>query len=218
MVLAGLIVGADYLTPPSSAQDGYDYDSDEYGDYDEGDDGPGDDSSEDEDTEYESGDDADDSESSGGLSSLDISRELSVEEVEEQEPLYKFSLLGENDPFVPKILLVHFQDSAKFVQQAEEFPDTPLLLKHPLESYQLKGIWSVGLDTKGLIITPPPENRGIVVEIGDLLGDKNGKIIEINKDGLIVRESFTDEELQRKINDRTLSLFDPLESQSGGES
>lgn len=143
------------------------------------------------------------------LLALDVTENLDVENVAEKEAVYKFSLLGDDDPFVPKILLAHFKTGDDLQQIQDLSDDTPILQRSPLQNYRLTGIWSVADVTKGLILTPPPTSEGVVVEVGDRIGVKNGTIIEISHKGLVVREVHVDEEHQRKVNDRSLALFDP---------
>ena len=195
----------------AQSEDGEDYEED----YDS------DEEDEDDEEDYEEdGEDEDDIEDDGppDLLTLDVTDGLAVEEVVEEELPYEFSLLGQDDPFVPKILLIHFEGGEEFSAETieEALTDTPILQEHPLNDFRLTGIWTTEGVTKGLILTPGANPQGVVVEVGDLIGEKNGTIIEIDKQGLVVREVHIDGDHQRKVNDRRLDLFNVDQAQALG--
>ncbi len=60
----------------------------------------------------------------------------------------------------------------------------------PLADYSLVGTWTAkdGL-RKALILTPSEE--GVIVKVGDSIGDRQGTVITIKDDSLMVRQNIT---------------------------
>jgi len=75
----------------------------------------------------------------------------------------------------------------------------------------LTGVWGGGDGQRKALITVPDFGRGIlgvVVKVGDPIGNSGGKVVAINKDGMTVREFHLAPDGSRIYEDRFLMLGD----------
>jgi Tfp pilus assembly protein PilP len=110
----------------------------------------------------------------------------------QEEPIYNPA--GKRDPFKPFI---------KIIEQKEVKPGVskslPPLKRYSLEQFRLVGIVSVGQHPKAMIVDP--EKNTYVLGVGDEIGNKDGKIVEVRDNGIMVEEKryFEDVFGQKKV-------------------
>ena len=137
---------------------------------------------------------------------LDGSIDLTINDIEEQTfKAYKFSLLDDEDPFVPNVQITDFelevessQSSQNIIGYVEE------LQRFPISDLLLSGVWETDGEFKALVITP--DNKGHIVSVGDYLGVDSGKILAITKKGIKIRKISYDSDLNRQIVDQYLAM------------
>jgi len=137
------------------------------------------------------------------LAADDITRRIRVEDIIEPPSEYHFAAFGKDDPFVPPMLAQEVN--------AIELPIISPLQRHPLSSMGLTGVWGGGDGQRKALITVPDFGRGIlgvVVKVGDPIGNSGGKVVAINKDGMTVREFHLAPDGSRIYEDRFLMLGD----------
>ena|ERR1700756_1660635 len=109
----------------------------------------------------------------------------------QEEPIY--SPIGKRDPFKPFIKIVEKE------VKPEVSKSLPPLRRYSLEQFRLVGIMSVGQQLKAMIVDP--EKNTYVLGVGDEIGNKNGKIVEVRDNAILVEEKryFEDVFGQKKI-------------------
>lgn len=167
--IAVLAVAWGFISVTGYAQDDDEYDYEYEGEYDE---------DEDEDEESsESSDSPSESESVSQSSSLDI-RDIE----------YEFSMGGKEDPFVPSVTAMHFnlKVSKSPVQSMTRPKEYALseLQKYKLSELKVVGVWKSEEAYKALITTP---KTAVIAQVGDFIGERNGKIVEIDSRNILVR-------------------------------
>lgn len=132
---------------------------------------------------------------------------------------YQFSMEGKEDPFVPSVTLAHFnlQDESvsRSVVRPKEFAVGDELQKYKLGALKVAGIWRSGETYKALITTPG--SGAVIAGVGDFVGTKNGKIVHINKDRLLIREVSISTDDVRMIHHEELFLQDKKLELAGGD-
>jgi Tfp pilus assembly protein PilP len=79
------------------------------------------------------------------------------------------------------------------------------LITYPLQNYSLVGTWTVeGGKHRALVITP--EDQGIIIKDGDAIGNRQGKIVDITANTLIVRQYITSSSGEQYAEDYKLML------------
>ena len=108
-----------------------------------------------------------------------------------QEPIY--SPTGKRDPFKPFIKIVEKE------VKPEIGKSLPPLRRYSLEQFRLVGIMSAGQQFKAMIVDP--EKNTYVLGVGDEIGNKNGKIVEVRDNSILVEEKryFEDVFGQKKV-------------------
>jgi len=94
-----------------------------------------------------------------------------------------YSTKGKRDPFLPFIKLLEKDNNAS--QQ----PSTKLLppiKKYPVQEFRLVGVMWIGDEPRAMVVDP--EKNTYFLVLGDEIGNKNGKIIEIRDNGILVEE------------------------------
>ena len=106
---------------------------------------------------------------------------------DEKPPPFVYDPQGLRDPFAPFIKI----ETTKQKQKPKVFvPKTPLQ-RYAVEELRVVGvIWADAGKAKALI--EDPEGKGYVVGIGTLVGDQEGKIIQIHPEQVVVEERFFD--------------------------
>jgi Tfp pilus assembly protein PilP len=108
---------------------------------------------------------------------------------------FDYRQVGNRDPFKPFI---------KILGEKEQKPKTsksvPPIKRYPLVQFKLVGIIWVGERPKAMVIDP--EKNTYFLGIGEEIGNKHGKIVEIKDDVIIVVEQryFEDVMGQRKFD------------------
>ena len=101
---------------------------------------------------------------------------INIEE-DAEEPLYSSS--GKRDPFKPFI-------KTPKEKEAVITATTPPIKRFPLEEYRIVGIVWVNNEPKAMVVDP--EKNTYFLGKADEIGNKNGVIIEVNENGLLVSE------------------------------
>ncbi|MGI9533489.1 MAG: pilus assembly protein PilP [Thermodesulfobacteriota bacterium] len=101
---------------------------------------------------------------------------LDLEENRNQ-PLYEAT--GKRDPFKPFIKTPKEKDAVITAT-------TPPIKRFPLEEYRIVGIVWVDNEPKAMVVDP--EKNTYFLSKTDEIGNKNGVIIEVNENGLLVSE------------------------------
>lgn len=115
------------------------------------------------------------------------------------EPTY--SSVGKRDPFKPFIKIIEKKEVETPMSKA-----LPPIKRYSLEQFKLVGIVSLGQRPKAMIVDP--EKNTYVLGVGDEIGNKQGKIIEVKDNGILVEEKryFEDVFGQQKVETRKSSL------------
>jgi len=94
-----------------------------------------------------------------------------------------YSTKGKRDPFLPFIKLLEKDNNAS------QHPSTKLLppiKKYPVQEFRLVGVMWIGDEPRAMVVDP--EKNTYFLVLGDEIGNKNGKIIEIRDNGILVEE------------------------------
>jgi type IV pilus assembly protein PilP len=124
------------------------------------------------------------------------------EGIKKEEVKYSYNPKGKRDPFKPVI-------SKATVGESKRKGERLTLLLTPLQRYkynQLKLIGIIWRDDKNIAaaMVEDPEGKGYVLKKGTLLGENNGRVINILKDRVIIEEVYRNN--SGKIKTRTASL------------
>ena len=129
------------------------------------------------------------------------------EGIKKEEVKYSYNPKGKRDPFKP---FISKATVGKSKGRGERLT--------PLQRYnfnQLKLIGIIWRDDKNIAaaMVEDPEGRGYVLKKGTLIGENNGRVINILKDRVIIEEVYRNN--SGKIKTRTASL--KLHNAEGGE-
>lgn len=113
----------------------------------------------------------------------EVTEGIRIEDIVQPQNEFHFSSFGKADPFVPPI---NYQDLAKQGEDVIEVELKSVLQRHPLLALKVAGVWQVGTIRKALVTTPT--NEGVVVQEGDPMGLRGGKVIGVFDDHVVVRE------------------------------
>jgi Tfp pilus assembly protein PilP len=114
-----------------------------------------------------------------GSSSVETTNTTNITTVPQEEtPLY--SPEGKRDPFKPFIRIIQEE------KQVTPRVNLPPIKRYPLEEFRLVGIVQIGEQPKAMVVDP--EKNTYVLGVGDEIGNKQGKIIEIRNNGILVEE------------------------------
>lgn len=93
-----------------------------------------------------------------------------------------YETAGKRDPFMPFIKLTESESEVK--PQVNEL--LPPIQKYSLDEFKLVGVVLVGKEPRAMIIDP--EKNTYVLGVGDGIGNRQGKIVEIKESGILVEE------------------------------
>ena len=135
-------------------------------------------------------------------SGTDVTELVEVKNAAAQE---KYSYAGSTkpDPFVPPIVARSSQGETTAMKS--------ILQKHPVSELTLVGVYGKK-NMKALLMTP--NNEGMVVEVGDTVGDQGAKVIEIGRNAIRTREFSTASDGTREFFDSELNLGGKEEDQT----
>lgn len=112
-----------------------------------------------------------------------------------------YSAAGKRDPFKPFIKIIETKEAKPQLSKS-----LPPIKRYSLEQFRLVGIVSVGQQSKAMIVDP--EKNTYVLGIGDEIGNKQGKIVEVRDNGILVEEKRYSEDVfgQKKVETKKSSL------------
>lgn len=118
---------------------------------------------------------------------------------DEEESAYTYIPAGKRDPF--RSLL----DIQRPVAPQQEEPLTPLQ-RVELQQLTLLGV-IVGLEEpKAMVLAP--DGKSYILKKGTKVGKNNGKVVEINSEGVFIEETYYDFAGEVKTNTKSLELPD----------
>ncbi|MDE3268799.1 MAG: pilus assembly protein PilP [Pseudomonadota bacterium] len=125
---------------------------------------------------------------------------ISIEDIIEPPMSYRYSSFYKRDPF----------SYPKREEVDEEIIVNKLQL-YDVSSLDVVGIWwlSTGV-AKALIITPPGE--GIIVSVGDYVGNNNGEVINITDNNVVIREYQMSPDGTRQFSDSVIPLDESFDT------
>jgi hypothetical protein len=107
---------------------------------------------------------------------LAFADDKSTSEANTSQPEYRYNPIGKPDPFKPIVL------SRTVVQSESQLTD------RDLNDVRLVGT-ALGTEMSAVIMIG---GKGVVARVGDKIGQKNGRIVAISNDKIIVRQSVSD--------------------------
>lgn len=124
-----------------------------------------------------------------------------VEDVVEPTADYHYAGFGKPDPFSPPVFV------RSIVPDAVEIPIVSPLQRFPLTDLKLAGVWARGAgEKKALVLTPTQE--GIIVKVGDMVGNGGGRIMSIAENSVVIREFLIANDGTRQFADSSLTFED----------
>src|SRR3972149_3615563 len=84
------------------------------------------------------------------------------------------------------VFVSHAQEAEKREVEAQINKSLPPIKRYPLEQFRLVGIVWVGEQPKAMVVDP--EKNTHFLGVGDEIGSKQGKIIEVRESGIMVEE------------------------------
>jgi Tfp pilus assembly protein PilP len=137
---------------------------------------------------------------------LDITNGVRVNDIVLPSSEYHFASFGRPDPFIPQMKIDRSGEAVRENRPGgEEIQITSILQKYPLAELVVVGIWSPQNRARKALISCPT-GQGVVVQIGDPMGIRAGKIISINSDHLMVREFEISFDGTRQFEDKEVWL------------
>jgi type IV pilus assembly protein PilP len=114
--------------------------------------------------------------------------------VEKKEPPYTYNPVGKRDPFKPFLVLGPKKPS-------------PTARLTPLQRYDVSELKLVGIlkgPTGYRALVEDASGKGFIVTKGTLIGHENGRVNEIRKDRVIVKQTYKD--IFGQIKDKEISI------------
>lgn len=136
---------------------------------------------------------------------LDVTNGIRIKDIVQPSAEYHFASFGRPDPFLPQIRL-NRKDSKNLKESDpgyEEIQVTSILQKYPIADLVVVGIWSPKNAAKKALVSTP-SGEGVVVQIGDSIGMKAGKVIAISDAFVSVREFEISFDGTRQFQDQKL--------------
>jgi Tfp pilus assembly protein PilP len=127
----------------------------------------------------------------------DITGDIKTEKMGQSDKDYTFSDFGKQDPFVPpKITLADDETQGSEGTMLQKYSISDLKLVGLLKSHQG--------EKKAIVMTP--DDEGIIIKKGDLIGKSGGKVIDFEDKGIRVRESYLNSNGNKEFKDFTLQI------------
>ena len=132
-----------------------------------------------------------------------IEDSISIEDIVEPPMGYRYSSFYKRDPF-----------SYPTREEVDEEIIVNKLQLYDVSSLDVVGIWWLASGVaKALILTPPGE--GIVVAIGDYVGNNSGEVINITDNKVVIREYQMSVDGTRQFSDIEMPLDETFDSSYG---
>lgn len=136
-----------------------------------------------------------------GAPAIELPPNTRVEDVVEPTADYHYAGFGKPDPFTPPVFV------RSIVPDAVEIPIVSPLQRFPLTALKLAGVWARGSgEKKALVLTPTQE--GIIVKVGDMVGNGGGRIMSIAENSVVIREFLIANDGTRQFADSSLTFED----------
>jgi Tfp pilus assembly protein PilP len=124
---------------------------------------------------------------SAPLKKIEVLTPEKLATLDEKGFIFTYDSLGRKDPFQP---FINFTQIERAIPTENNKPLTALE-KFSLNQYKLVGIILAG-DKHNYALVEDPDNLGITVHEGDMIGNMSGRVKEIKLNELIVEEPYLD--------------------------
>ncbi len=132
--------------------------------------------------------------------------EVKLEKKIEEKEEYHYNPQGKRDPFKPFIVIEPRKPRVKRVK----VPLTPLQ-KYDLSELKLTAI-IIGMGEPRAMVEDN-FGKGYILKVGDYIGKNGGRVIKIEKDRVVIRESYINYLGEEETKDITLFLHRPEEGE-----
>ncbi|HSG30531.1 MAG TPA: pilus assembly protein PilP [Thermodesulfobacteriota bacterium] len=117
------------------------------------------------------------------IEDIDIDLDVFIKDIYSKEQFY--SPIDKRDPFKPFIKVVDTKDREL---DPDIDPLAPPIKRYKLDQFKLVGVFWLENTAQAMIIDP--EKNTYMLQIGDEVGNREGKIVEIRENGISVEEKF----------------------------
>jgi len=148
-----------------------------------------------------------------------VSGGMRVEDIVEPPSDYRYAAFGKHDPFVPPMVTARDAAAAAAIDSLE-IPIISPLQRFALKELNVIGIWQLSNgDHKAMIMTPSTggAGQGIIVKIGDSIGNRGGKIQAIGDDFMTVREFLLAQDGTRQFEDKLMFMGKRVPDEPSGK-
>ena len=148
-----------------------------------------------------------------------VSGGMRVEDIVEPPSDYRYAAFGKHDPFVPP-MVTERDAAAAAAADSLEIPIISPLQRFALKDLNVIGIWQLSNgEHKAMIMTPSSggAGQGIIVKIGDSIGNRGGKIQAIGDDFMTVREFLLAQDGTRQFEDKLIFMGKRVPDEPSGK-
>lgn len=138
----------------------------------------------------------------GGDISQSVTGGIRVEDILEKPYEYHYASFGKSDPFIPPMLTSSDAEGARL-----EIPIVSVLQEYPVADLKMVGQWELqNGERKAFIMTPKGE--GVITIVGDVIGQKGGKVLSIENKFVTIREFTLAPDGTREFSDVKIAMGD----------
>ncbi|MGD8251865.1 MAG: pilus assembly protein PilP [Desulfobacterales bacterium] len=116
---------------------------------------------------------------------------------------------GKIDPFRPLFQKEEQEQPTKTIEKAKKKPERPRTPLERLDLGQLKLVAVVYSNALKKALVEEDSGKGYVLELGTSVGRERGKVIEIQKDRVIIEQEFEDDFGDQVVKQKELKLQKP---------
>ncbi len=148
-----------------------------------------------------------------------VSGGMRVEDIVEPPSDYRYAAFGKHDPFVPPMITERDAVAAAAIDSLE-IPIISPLQRFTLKELTVIGIWQLSNgEHKAMLMTPSTggAGQGIIVKIGDSIGNRGGKIQAIGDDFMTVREFLLAQDGTRQFEDKLMFMGKRVPDEPSGK-
>ena len=151
----------------------------------------------------------------------DITKGIRIEDIIEPPTDYHYAAFGRPDPFMPPMVL----DREGAGPNPLEIPIVSPLQRYSLDQLRVVGIWRLASgDRKAMVLAQASRSsepgrggtdsmtassaasQGIIVKVGDPIGNRGGKVMSVADDYVTIREFSLSPDGSRQYEDRQLPM------------